>query len=70
LVNVDLGIYIAFRVGRGKSLDLRVQVFNLMNYVQYGFPTTDISSVNFGRILGTNGLYNPRTVQINLRFRF
>jgi hypothetical protein len=41
-----------------------------MNYVQYGFPTTDISNVNFGRILGTNGLYIPRTVQINLRFRF
>ena len=70
LVNVDLGIYKAFRVGRGKSLDLRVQVFNLMNYVQYGFPTTDISSVNFGRILGTNGAYIPRTVQFNLRFRF
>jgi hypothetical protein len=70
LVNVDLGIYKAFRVGRSKSLDLRVQVFNLMNYVQYGFPTTDISNANFGRILGTSGGYIPRTVQINVRFRF
>lgn len=70
LVNVDLGIYKSFRVGRGKSLDLRVQAFNLMNYVYYGFPTSDISSANFGKILTTNAAYIPRTVQISTRFVF
>jgi len=45
-------------------------VFNLFNYVQYGFPTTDIANANFGKLLTTNGLYIPRTVQINVRYQF
>jgi hypothetical protein len=70
LVNVDLGIYKAFRVYRAQTLSLRVQVFNLFNYVQYGFPTTDIANANFGKLLTTNGLYIPRTVQVNVRYQF
>jgi len=70
LVNVDLGIYKSFRVYREQSVSLRVQIFNLFNYVQYGFPTTDIANANFGRLLTTNGLYIPRTVQINVRYQF
>jgi hypothetical protein len=70
LVNVDLGIYKSFRVYRAQALSLRVQVFNLFNYVQYGFPTTDIANANFGKLLTTNGLYIPRTVQINVRYQF
>jgi hypothetical protein len=70
LVNVDLGIYKSFRVYKAQTVSLRVQIFNLFNYVQYGFPTTDIANASFGRILGTNGLYIPRTVQINVRYQF
>jgi hypothetical protein len=70
LVNVDLGLYKAFRIGRNQTLSLRVQAFNVFNYSQYGFPTTDISSSTFGRILGTNGAYIPRTVQINVRYQY
>ena len=70
LVNVDMGFYKSFRLQRTKTLNLRVQVFNLLNYIQYGFPTTDITSTTFGRILGVNGSYLPRTVQINVRFQF
>jgi hypothetical protein len=70
LVNVDMGFYKSFRIEGSKTLSLRVQVFNLLNYVQYGFPTTDITSSTFGRILGTNGSYLPRTVQINIRFQY
>jgi len=70
LVNIDMGFYKAFRIDRTKTISLRVQVFNLLNYVQYGFPTSDIGSANFGKILGTGTSYIPRTVQINLRFQF
>ncbi|MBE3133919.1 MAG: hypothetical protein IMZ55_10610, partial [Acidobacteria bacterium] len=70
LVNLDLGLYKSFRLSGSKSISLRVQAFNLMNYVQYGFPTTDIGSSTFGRILGTNSAYIPRTIQINVRFVF
>ena len=57
LVNVDLGIYKAFRVYRAGTLSLRVQVFNLFNYVQYGFPTTDIANAN-SESLTTTGLHS------------
>lgn len=70
LVNVDLGVYKSFRVYKAQTVSLRVQIFNLFNYVQYGFPTTDIANASFGKILGTNGLYIPRTAQINVRYQF
>jgi hypothetical protein len=70
LVMVDLGVYKSFRVYKAQTVSLRVQIFNLLNYVQYGFPTTDIANVNFAKITTTNGLYIPRTVQINVRYQF
>ncbi|MBE3072220.1 MAG: hypothetical protein IMZ67_04525, partial [Acidobacteria bacterium] len=68
LVNLDLGLYKSFRLSGSKSISLRVQAFNLTNYVWYGFPTTDIANANFGRITGTAAAYIPRTIQINVRF--
>lgn len=70
LVNLDLGVYKAFRLGRGKSADFRVQIFNALNGVQYAFPATDPTLSTFGRITGTATGYIPRTVQLNVRFVF
>jgi hypothetical protein len=70
LVQVDMGFYKAFRLYRAQTISLRVQVFNLFNYVQYGFPTATYADPNFGRILGTSTTYIPRTVQINVRYQF
>ena len=49
---------------------LRADLFNAFNHIQYGFPTTDITSANFGRILGTNSLYSPRTIQVSARYEY
>ena len=68
LVNLDLGIYKSFRLGSGRSVDLRVQIFNAMNYVQYDFPDPVFTNSTFGRITSTATAYIPRTVQINVRF--
>lgn len=38
--------------------------------VKFGFPTNDIASANFGRILGGAGSYSPRVVQLVLRYRY
>lgn len=70
--NVDFGLYKSFRMPwEGQKFTLRAEFYNAFNHVQYGFPTsTDISSVNFGRITGTSVNYNPRTIQLALRYQF
>jgi hypothetical protein len=70
LAVIDLGFYKSFRLGGGKSIAARLQVFNLLDAVQYGFPTSDISSTSFGRIVSTATNYIPRTAQVNVRFVF
>ena len=54
----------------GQSAGVRIEAYNLFNTVRFGFPTSDIASVNFGRILGGATLYSPRVVQIVLRYRY
>ena len=71
LVNLDLGLYKSFRVSGSKTISLRLQAFNVTNYVQDGFPvSTDIANASFARITSTNAAYIPRTIQINIRFVF
>ena len=68
---LDMGLYKSFRLGKGHSVALRAQAFNLLNYVQYGFPSVDFSTPStFGRITSTATGYLPRTVQINVWYRF
>ena len=69
--NIDFGAYKHFPMPwEGHRVTLRVDLFNAFNHVQYGFPTTDITNANFGRILGTNTLYSPRTIQFSLRYQY
>ena len=69
--NVDFGIYKNFPMPwEGHRFTLRADLFNAFNHVQYGFPTTDITNVNFGRILGLGTLYSPRTIQFSLRYQY
>ncbi|MGH9966588.1 MAG: carboxypeptidase regulatory-like domain-containing protein [Pyrinomonadaceae bacterium] len=69
--NVDFGIAKNFRLPwENHKFTLRADLFNAFNHVQYGFPTTDITSANFGRILGTHALYAPRSIQVSLRYQY
>ena len=68
--NVDLGLYKNFAFAGGKALSVRVEIYNLFNTVQFGFPNTDSSSATFGALTALNTLYMPRTAQIAVRFRF
>ncbi|MBI4476137.1 MAG: hypothetical protein HY654_03130, partial [Acidobacteria bacterium] len=68
---LDLGIYKTFRMPtRGHLLSLRFEMYNAFNTVQYGFPTTDITSSFFGRIAGVATVYNSRVMQIAVRYRY
>ncbi|MDQ3258290.1 MAG: TonB-dependent receptor, partial [Acidobacteriota bacterium] len=69
----DLGIYKTFQMPfEGHRLLLRADFFNAFNHVQYGIPNADLASVNFGRITNTANdfQYNPRNVQVSVRYQF
>ena len=69
--NVDLAASKIFQMPwNGHSLAVRIEAFNAFNWVQFGFPTVDIASVNFGRVLGGATYYSPRVVQLVLRYRY
>ena len=67
---VDFGLYKTFRMPRRHGFTVRFEAYNAFNSVQYGFPTADISNVNFGRLLTGATQYAPTTLQIGLQYKF
>jgi hypothetical protein len=51
------------------SLDLRAELFNAFNNVQFAGPNTDISSSSFGHIF-LSQVNTPRQVQFSARIKF
>jgi len=69
--NVDLALAKNFRTPwQGQNLSVRIEAYNAFNIVKFGFPTNDITNVNFGRILGGATSYSPRVFQLVLRYRY
>ncbi|MEX2269950.1 MAG: TonB-dependent receptor [Vicinamibacterales bacterium] len=69
--NVDLALSKIFRLPwSGDDLSVRIEAFNAFNQVQFGFPVTDINSTAFGRVNSVATTYNPRVVQLVLRYRY
>jgi Carboxypeptidase regulatory-like domain len=52
---------------RGRTLQLRVEIFNALNRRNYQLPDTFVDRVTFGQSLAT---YPPRQMQIAARFAF
>ena len=54
---------------RSANRQLRIETFNLFNWVNYGFPAANISNLGtFGRI--TTSLGDQREIQLALKFYF
>jgi outer membrane receptor protein involved in Fe transport len=83
-VNHDLTLFKNFRMRGGRNLQVRVEIYNLLNTAQYqnanGTPTVDTSAVfnfqtgeqtdtNFGRIENVRP-GSERIVQLGIRFTF
>lgn len=69
--NVDLAASKIFQMPwRGHSMGVRIEMFNAFNRVQFNFPTVDIASPSFGRILTGATNYAPRVIQLVLRYRY
>ena len=54
----------------GHSLAVRMEGFNVLNQVQFGFPSNNVTATNFGALVGTAAAYSPRTLQLVLRYRY
>ena len=60
-----------FRFGGDKTLDLFLDVFNVLDTANFGNPATDRRlSSSFLRITDTSNESTPRTAQLNVRFGF
>jgi hypothetical protein len=67
---VDLSFAKAFSVGGTRSLELRWDLFNVLNTVNYALPNNVIgsASTDFGKI--TDSVGGPRVMQLGARLRF
>jgi outer membrane receptor protein involved in Fe transport len=69
--NIDFGLAKIFSMPwEGHKLTLRADMFNALNHVQYGFPSSAVTNTNFGAITGVATLYLPRNVQVSLRYQY
>jgi len=66
--SMNLSIFRSVPIGT-QRLELRIETFNLFNWVNYGFPGASVSNLNtFGKITSTLG--DPREIQLAVKFYF
>ncbi len=64
---MNMSLFRNIRLGGDKRLELRVETFNLFNWVNYGFPAANVGNAGtFGRITSTLG--DPREMQLAVKF--
>ena len=68
-INFDFGLGRTFEYfGEGRRLELRWEMFNMLNTPQFGLPQNDITNASAGRISTLAG--DPRVMQFALKFVF
>jgi hypothetical protein len=73
VVNLDLGLFRAFKIGGQYELQFRAEAFNATNTPHFGQPNANVNSSNFGRVLGLQGddaLGASRQFRLGVRFSF
>ena len=64
---LDLSVARNFALPRQLRLQVRADMFNALNHVNYTSVVTSIEARNFGQVTGTTG---PRVLQLNARLSF
>ncbi len=64
---LDLNLIKRIRIGESKTFELRADALDVANKPEFGNPTTDINSVNFGKITSAGA---NRVVVVGARFSF
>ncbi len=65
---LDLGLFKNFMVGGERRVELRLEVFNVLNTVNFDQPSVLLTSGAFGTITDTR--VPPRIVQLGMKFYF
>jgi len=83
--NLDMSFFRSVRIGGAKTLQARIEVFNITNTAHFANPNNAIANVvynadgsirslnGFGSVTGTNSLgreYDERYVRLGVRFTF
>jgi len=68
--NLDFSVVKDTKITKSKSLQFRVEFFNLFNQVMLNTPNSTVSSPGFGLIGSTVTGTNEREIQFGLRFIF
>jgi len=69
--NLDLAIAKTFRLPfDNHSVGVRLEAFNALNQVQFGFPSLNLTALNFGALVSTANAYSPRVLQLVVRYRY
>ena len=68
IVSFDIALQKQFRLSESNAIELRAEVFNAPNHVNFGYPTDNMRSGRFNTITGQST--NPRQIQLGLRWRF
>ena len=66
--NVNMALARVVPVGDGRTLELRVEAFNLLNHFNWGDPATNLDAGTFGRITTQAG--NSRIMQFAVSMAF
>jgi len=70
LNNWDMSLWKDTPITEGKTLQLRIDAFNVFNHAQFANPVGDISDPRFGQILDTNPNTTARLLQLSAKFSF
>ncbi|HZH30942.1 MAG TPA: TonB-dependent receptor [Pyrinomonadaceae bacterium] len=68
--NWDAGLLKNIRITENTRLQLRGEVFNVLNNANFFSGNLDVGSTSFGRITQSGNAYAPRIVQFGARFEF
>jgi hypothetical protein len=72
--NADLNLYKSFVPKEGMRLEVRAEIFNVLNHPRFAQPNSSVGDPFFGTITGdtVNGtvLETPRFFQFGVRFEF
>jgi hypothetical protein len=68
--NWDAGLLKNISITENTRLQLRGEVFNVLNRANFFTADLDVNSTSFGRLTSSGNSYSPRIVQFGARFEF
>jgi hypothetical protein len=68
--NVDLALTRSFPIGESRSLQFRIDAFNVLNHPVFGNPDSNLGDSTFGVVTSSSGPYGTGTRSIERQLQF